>query len=671
MYTHTDKTQKHNNQSSKKTPSKKTAESNSTFQLIDNRSELIAQRKLQEIANNSLNIKHAVQLQEMADKRYTPKLHPIQKKENNTGLPDNLKTGVENISGYSMDDVKVHYNSDKPSQLHAHAYAQGTHIHLGPGQEKHLPHEAWHIVQQKQGRVKSTMQMKGKVNINDDVGLENEADVMGQLAMQKTDSINKGDYNNSILSEIIHQNSTNDVIQTKIGEGGDGKLVLDKNNLKVYLALKKENGTYDLYDETGTNFKQFNISPEDKSYKIYDNTSQSLESSSDESNDSSSVEESNFITYANSPDGIIAVELQNIVETFDPQKDKANKHAILAALRIAIKGRIRKSSEDIKEEREATEEEVTAARTAYSSLLTKKQIDKSLISFMLEKADEKSIEGSSMHEKIYTLINSLTPKPDSNNLDNENDDKLRNELIEKLQNPNLIKAIPSIVRQGGNHEQIITSETASIMLRQLTGDLPSVESNGEFITALQTQENTLVHTNEVMLKKTSIVNGKIYQNHHPTSDELISRIDEHGKGHQTVGSGLGSSGAFHLGFEDGMGLSDATKKNNLGEIQEDILEINRENLATGADILDISASERGNQIYQSTGHGLLHFDDEHDLEIIAAYVEVRRARVIDLILGTGKKVGEENKFMRTPKRSIKNPGRGTSPKHVDKILGKK
>ncbi|CAM4280840.1 DUF4157 domain-containing protein [Pseudoalteromonas ostreae] len=103
---------------------------------------------------------------------------------NNTGLPDKLKSGIENLSGYSMDDVKVHYNSDKPAQLQAHAYARGTEIHLGVGQEKHLPHEAWHVVQQKQGRVKPTKQLKGQVNVNDDIGLEYEADTMGSKALQ-------------------------------------------------------------------------------------------------------------------------------------------------------------------------------------------------------------------------------------------------------------------------------------------------------------------------------------------------------------------------------------------------------------------------------------------------------------------------------------------------------
>ena len=63
-----------------------------------------------------------------------------------------------------MDDVKVHYNSDKSAQLQAHAYAQGSDIQIGPGHDKHLPHEAWHVVQQKRGQVKPTMQMKRKVN---------------------------------------------------------------------------------------------------------------------------------------------------------------------------------------------------------------------------------------------------------------------------------------------------------------------------------------------------------------------------------------------------------------------------------------------------------------------------------------------------------------------------
>jgi uncharacterized protein DUF4157 len=101
---------------------------------------------------------------------------------NRTGLPDRLKNGVEALSGVSLDGVKVHYNSSKPAQLEALAYAQGSDIHLAPGQERHLPHEAWHLVQQAQGRVKPTLQMKSGVPVNDDKGLEAEADLMGAKA---------------------------------------------------------------------------------------------------------------------------------------------------------------------------------------------------------------------------------------------------------------------------------------------------------------------------------------------------------------------------------------------------------------------------------------------------------------------------------------------------------
>ncbi|WP_282080076.1 DUF4157 domain-containing protein [Aquimarina algiphila] len=132
--------------------------------IADNRPAIAIQRKLRSVMGSTEGM-----------------INPIQRK-NKTGLPDRLKSGIENLSGYSMDDVKVHYNSSKPTQLQAHAYAQGTDIHLAPGQQKHLPHEAWHVVQQKQGRVKPMMQFKGKVNINDDAGLEKEADVMGGKA---------------------------------------------------------------------------------------------------------------------------------------------------------------------------------------------------------------------------------------------------------------------------------------------------------------------------------------------------------------------------------------------------------------------------------------------------------------------------------------------------------
>jgi hypothetical protein len=134
-------------------------------------------------------------------------------KPNNTGLPDNLKSGIESLSGMSMDAVRVHYNSSQPAQLNALAYAQGTDIHVGPGQEKHLPHEAWHVVQQAQGRVKPTMQMKEGVPVNDDPGLEHEADVMGGRAVTEVTQTKTENQPDGIASTMLQKSDRNLLIQ--------------------------------------------------------------------------------------------------------------------------------------------------------------------------------------------------------------------------------------------------------------------------------------------------------------------------------------------------------------------------------------------------------------------------------------------------------------------------
>ena len=127
--------------------------------------------------------------EELLQGKFANKAAPVQldddsrTQENRTGMPDHLKAGIEALSGMDMSDVRVHYRSDQPPRLNALAYARGNEIHIGPGQEQHLPHEAWHLVQQRQGRVKPTMQARG-IAINDDPALEHEADVMGRKALQ-------------------------------------------------------------------------------------------------------------------------------------------------------------------------------------------------------------------------------------------------------------------------------------------------------------------------------------------------------------------------------------------------------------------------------------------------------------------------------------------------------
>lgn len=114
----------------------------------------------------------------------------VQRQPNKTGLPDNLKSGMENLSGMSLDHVRVHYNSAKPAAVQAHAYAQGSDIHLASGQEKHLPHELGHVVQQAQGRVSATTSVAGMA-VNDSPALEHEADVLGVRRYKMFRSLSK------------------------------------------------------------------------------------------------------------------------------------------------------------------------------------------------------------------------------------------------------------------------------------------------------------------------------------------------------------------------------------------------------------------------------------------------------------------------------------------------
>ena len=109
------------------------------------------------------------------------KFETPEQKRNETGMSDNLKAGIEDLSGFAMDDVRVHYNSPEPATVQALAYTQGTDIYVAPGQEQHLPHEAWHVAQQRAGRVEPTTEVSG-LPVNDCIELEHEADVMGARA---------------------------------------------------------------------------------------------------------------------------------------------------------------------------------------------------------------------------------------------------------------------------------------------------------------------------------------------------------------------------------------------------------------------------------------------------------------------------------------------------------
>ena len=116
------------------------------------------------------------------------------RRENRTGIPTQLKERMERSTGLSLDDVRVHYNSALPARLDALAYTQGNQVEIGPGQERHLPHELGHVVQQKLGTVRANAMHSSGIALNTDARLERQADEIGagkgvEIAQRMEDNV--------------------------------------------------------------------------------------------------------------------------------------------------------------------------------------------------------------------------------------------------------------------------------------------------------------------------------------------------------------------------------------------------------------------------------------------------------------------------------------------------
>jgi hypothetical protein len=160
-------------------------------------------------------------------------------------LPTKLKNAAEHLSGYDMSDVRVHYNSPLPNYFQARAYAYGADIYLGPNSEDTLPHEAWHVVQQKQGRVQ-VAHLVNSFFLNDQLELEQEAQRVGEELKKLStlvDSTNlhfcKPSTKCMKLQPIIQCmgfSPSTDRVQLRNTHGQDAILVGTLNNSGTYYA---------------------------------------------------------------------------------------------------------------------------------------------------------------------------------------------------------------------------------------------------------------------------------------------------------------------------------------------------------------------------------------------------------------------------------------------------
>lgn len=109
---------------------------------------------------------------------------PLRPKAGGLPLPSDVRAKMETAFSTDFSDVRVHIGHEA-SALGAIAYTWGTNIHFAPGQynphtiqgQKLLGHELWHVLQQKQGRVRNPF--GGGVAVVQDHALEAEADRMG------------------------------------------------------------------------------------------------------------------------------------------------------------------------------------------------------------------------------------------------------------------------------------------------------------------------------------------------------------------------------------------------------------------------------------------------------------------------------------------------------------
>ncbi len=108
-------------------------------------------------------------------------------------MPVATQKQMEHSLGADFSQVKIHQNSQQAEIVNAQAFTQGTDVHFAPGKydpssnsgKELLGHELAHVTQQKEGRVQANTSVAG-MPVNDHLGLEQEADLLGAKASQAT-----------------------------------------------------------------------------------------------------------------------------------------------------------------------------------------------------------------------------------------------------------------------------------------------------------------------------------------------------------------------------------------------------------------------------------------------------------------------------------------------------
>ncbi len=156
---------------------------------------------------------------------------PIQAKSENAVSPSgDVKADMGQSMGADFSNVNFHTNSSKASEIGAQAYTQGSDVHFAPGKfnpssssgKELIGHELTHVVQQREGRVQATTQAKG-IPVNDDSGLEKEADVAGAKAARGEAAPVQRKANNATTIGPMPLQRKAEVAQLEGGEGSESE----------------------------------------------------------------------------------------------------------------------------------------------------------------------------------------------------------------------------------------------------------------------------------------------------------------------------------------------------------------------------------------------------------------------------------------------------------------
>lgn len=138
-----------------------------------------SQQKQQQQESKSSNV---------VESSFVNQSNSVQMKKN-PFLPADVQGKMESTMGADFSDVKIQTNSQKASDMGAHAFAQGNEVHFAQGKfdpnsksgQSLIGHELAHVQQQREGRVKADV-MLGKTPVNTSNALEAEADSLGAKA---------------------------------------------------------------------------------------------------------------------------------------------------------------------------------------------------------------------------------------------------------------------------------------------------------------------------------------------------------------------------------------------------------------------------------------------------------------------------------------------------------